>query len=152
ILGGGSNFGKVYLLTALAQTKTGARSMLQMEVASPVTGSGTGAALVIDGPNPNMLNMPNSDQYYINGNDAKSFGQVEEPVKPAIGAYDNPNGDPPTNSEQIIVDSLPRPDHYIGEGDTTPSVKNVYGGLGETMGTPSGLRGYIEEVRKLAVN
>src|SRR5262249_16072456 len=60
-LGGGSNYGKVYLLTALAQTRTGGRSLLQMEVATPVTGSGSGAALVIDGPSPDIDQMPNSD-------------------------------------------------------------------------------------------
>src|SRR5262249_30191064 len=50
-----------------------------------------------------------------------------------------------------IVSSLPRPDHYIGEGDT-PSVVNIYDGLSETMRTPGGLRQYIEDARPLAVN
>jgi hypothetical protein len=145
VLGGGSSYGKVYLLTALAQTRKGGRAMLQMEIASPVTGTGSGAALVVDGPNPTMLNMPNSDNFVINGNDANSCGQIQEPVKPAVGAYDDPNADPPSDSMNIITSSLPRPDHYIGEGDT-PSVENVYASLGETMGTPSGLRSYIEKV------
>jgi hypothetical protein len=151
-LGGGSSYGKVYLLTALAQTKKGGRAMLQMEVATPPVGVGRGAALVIDGPDPVMDAMPNSDEFKIDGKDANSCGQIEEPLKPAVGAYDDVGADPPTNSLETIVTALPRPDHYVGEGGCpdcvppVPSVANVYSSLGYTLGTPQGLREYIQAV------
>jgi len=152
VLGGSANWGKVYLLTALAETKSGARAFLQMETTTPVTGFAPAAAMVIDGPNPSINNMPNSDQFVVSGYDANScHDAAAEPPSPAVGGYDDPNSDPPTNSVQTIVDSLPRPDHYIGDGGT-PSVQNVWGALGETLSTPTGLKAYIEGVRSQATN
>src|SRR6185295_4016796 len=66
-ISGGTKFGKGWLLTSLAQTKTGARSMVQMEVASPVLGFASGGALTLDGPNPIMDAMPNSMNFGIAG-------------------------------------------------------------------------------------
>src|SRR5262249_22144320 len=71
---GGTKFGIVWLLTSFAETITGARSMLQMEVASPVTGYAPGGALTLDGPSPIIDAMPNSDLFYIDGRDMPSCG------------------------------------------------------------------------------
>lgn len=150
-LGGGASYGKIYLVTALGYTKSGARSMLQAEMASTVTGVGGMTALLVDGPNPDIDAMPNSTNFYINGSDANTCGQAPDPVHPAVGGYDDPNASPATNSVGTIVSSVPRPDHYIGEGPT-PSIVNVYGNLGETLGTTSGLRSYIDVVASKAVN
>lgn len=144
-IGRGPNYGSVYMLTSLAQTRTGARAMSQMEVATPVLGYSALGALTLDGPSPAISSMPNSNNFVVNGNDANSCGQTAEPDHPAIGAYDDPNAEPPTNSVETIVDSLPRPDHYTGLGGY-PSVQNVYGGLGETMGTPTGLKALIDAI------
>jgi hypothetical protein len=150
-LGRGGNYGKIYLLTALAETRSGARSMLQMEVTTPVTGWNSTAALTLDGPNPILIDMPNSTQFYIDGNDANSCGQTAEPAAPAIGAYDDPNAQPATHSVDDVIAALPRPDHYVGEGGT-PSVKDVYGTLGDTLGTPLGLKALIDGVRAKKTN
>src|SRR5438132_1871703 len=141
-ISGGTKFGKVWLVTSLAQTATGARSMLQMEVASPVLGFALGGALTLDGPNPSVDAMPNSDSFRIKGNDANSCGGVQEADHPAIDGFDDPNANPPTNSVETVKDSLPRPDHYTGSGGT-PSVQNGFASLGETMTTPDGLSSVI---------
>jgi hypothetical protein len=138
-ISGGTKFGQVWLITAFAQTKNGARAMLQQEVASPVLGFADGGALTLDGPNPHIDAMPNSNPFHVSGNDANSCSETATPPVPAIDGYDDPNADPPTHSVTDIIDSLPRPDHYVGAGGT-PSVQNGYAGLGETMGTPDGLQ------------
>jgi hypothetical protein len=139
---GGTKYGKVWLLTSFAATVTGARSLLQMEVASPVMGFAPGGALTLDGPNPVMDAVPNSDNFVISGYDTNSCAEVAEPVHPAIDGYDDPNAPTPTSSVEIIKASLPRPDHYTGSGGT-PSVQNGFGPLGETMTTPTGLNALI---------
>lgn len=150
-LGRGANYGKVYLITALAQTLSGAREMLQMEATTPVTGFSAAGALTLDGPEPVLNNMPSSTQFWVRGNDANSCGETAEPDHPAIGAYDDPEADPPTNSVDDITSALPLPDHYTGEGDT-PSVQNVYGSLGETLGTTTGLNSLIQGVAAVKTN
>jgi hypothetical protein len=153
ILGNGANWGKIYLITALARTSGGARAMLQMEAATAITGFHTIAALTVDGPNPVMGQMPNSQNFTVSGIDANSCGQTVRPPEPAVGGYDDPNADPPTQSVQDIIDSLPddRLDHYYGEGDT-PSVRNIYESLGETLGTTTGLRALIDGVQAKKTN
>jgi hypothetical protein len=126
--------------------------MLQMETASGVTGFATAAALVIDGPNPTMDQMPNSNNFYTSGYDANLCNDpVPDNPHPAIGGYDDPNADPATHSLTTIDSSLPVPTHYIGDG-ATPSVQNVYGNLGETLGTPTGLKTYIDAVQSVQTN
>src|SRR5439155_1267725 len=122
-IGRGTNYGKVWMLTALAHTKTGARAMAQLEVASPVIGYASDGGFGLLGPNPTIGQMPNSNNFTANGNDANSCGGTAQPPHPAITGYDDPNASPPTNSVQTITNSLPRPDHYIGAGGT-PSVQN----------------------------
>ncbi|HEX4997843.1 MAG TPA: hypothetical protein VFY29_06435 [Terriglobia bacterium] len=156
-LGRGAKYGKVYLLTALAQTRSGARSFVQMETATPLTGFNATGALTVDGPNPVVGNMPGANNFYVHGEDANSCGQTAEPTHPAVGAYDDPNADPPTTSTTTLVNvanNSPGPDHYTGEGgtSTTPSVKNVYNTLGETMGTTVGLKALIDGVNAKKTN
>jgi hypothetical protein len=154
VLGRGARYGKIYLLTAMGETRLGARSFVQMEVASPPSGFFASGALVVDGPNPIVNNMPNSNQFYVHGEDANSCGQTPEPEHPAIGAYDDPNADPPTTSLQTLTtmaNTSPGPTHYTGEGGT-PSVKNIFNRLGETMGTPTGLKTLIDAVNAKKTN
>src|SRR5262245_9729110 len=129
VLGGGANWGKVYLLTALAQTKSGARTMLQAEVSTDITGFHTVGAFTIDGPNPNVNQMPNSMEFYVHGEDANSCSGVPDNLQPAVGGVEIPGAEPATHSITDIVDALPddRLDHYT-EADLTvptPSVRNV---------------------------
>jgi hypothetical protein len=116
--------------------------MVQMEVASPVLGFATGGALTLDGPNPLIDAMPNSNNFVIDGRDTNSCSGTAEPDHPAIDGFDDPNNPTPTTSVETIKNSLPRPDHYIGAGGT-PSVENGFGSLGETMTTPTGLSALI---------
>ncbi len=143
-ISGGTRFGKVWLLTSMAQTRQGARSMLQMEVATPVLGFADGGALTLDGPSPQIDAMPNSMNFTITGADACTTNP--QPDHPAIDGYDDPNASPPTHSVQTIIDSLPRPDHYTGSGGT-PSVQNGHDSLGETMTTPDGLKWLIDQIK-----
>ena len=147
----GTNYGKVYLLTSLAHTRTGARTMAQMEVASPVVGWNSTGALTLDGPNPTIGAMPNSDNFVIDGNDANSCGESADLVHPAIDGYDDPGANPPTHSVQTITSSLPRPDHYTGTGGA-PSVQNGYLALGETLGSPTGLKSLTDALRAQAAS
>jgi hypothetical protein len=140
---GGTKYGKIWLLTSLAQTATGARAMAQMEVASPVLGFALGGALTLAGPNPVIFTMPNADGFVVDGSDANMCGDPEaEEDHPAIDGFDDPNANPPTSSVETIIDALPKPENYTGAGGT-PSVQNGYAALGETMGTPAGLEAVI---------
>src|SRR5207247_4401501 len=123
----------------LAQTKTGARAMEQMAVASPVLCYASAGGSRLLGPNPTIVQMPNSNNFYARGNDANSCGEIAQPDHPAIAGYDDPNASPPTNSVQTIVNSLPRPDHYIRAG-ATPSVQNGFGSFDETLSTQKVLK------------
>jgi len=145
-LGRGPNYGMVYLLTSFAQTRSGARSLTQMEVVTPVMGYATTGALTLDGPDPILGAFPNSNPFFISGVDANTCGETPEPDHPAIDGYDDPNADPPTHSVQSIIAALPRPDHYVGAGGI-PSVQNGYEPVGETMGSPTGLKALIDAVR-----
>ena len=148
-ISGGTKFGQVYLLTSFAQTKTGARSMLQMETATPVMGFATGGAITLDGPNPIIGAMPHSSNLTVDGHDQNTCGQTPDPVHPAIDGYDDPNANPPTNSVSTIVSAINTPANYIGAGGT-PSVQNGYAALGETMTTPPGLSSLIGAIQAQA--
>jgi hypothetical protein len=145
-IGRGPNYGKIYNLTSLAVTKTGSRTMMQMEATTPVAGWASLGALTIDGPADPSILFPNSMPFQVHGADANTCSETPEPLHPAIAAYDDPNSPTDINSVDTIINALPRPDHYTGAGGT-PSVVNVFGGLGETLGTPSGLQGYIGQIQ-----
>jgi hypothetical protein len=141
----GSDYGRVFLVTSMSMTKGGARAMAQAEFASPVSGAWFPGALTLNGPNPNIEDMPNSMLYKIDGEDKDTCSEGKEDLRPAIGGYDDPNADPPTTSVDTIVTSLPKPDHYVGLGGA-PSVVNIFGSLGETMSTPTGLKAFTDAV------
>lgn len=148
-IGRGANYGKIYLLTSLAQTRSGARAMTQAEVASPVLGWNSTGALTLDGPNPSISSLPSSANFIVNGNDSNSCSETAEPTHPAVGTYDDPNANPPTTSTQSVTNTITAGNiesHYTGTG-STPSVQNVYDGLGDTLGTPTGLKALIDAVR-----
>src|SRR5262249_27269706 len=98
VLGHGANYGKVYMLTALGHTPTGARTMVQMEVTTRISGFHAASALILDGPNPSIDQMPNSSNFVIDGRDGNMCMQTPELDAPAIGGFDNPDDDPPTDS------------------------------------------------------
>src|SRR5262249_39096105 len=150
--GGGANWGKIFLLTALAETKSGARTMLQAEVTTAITGFAKVGAFTIDGPNPTMQHMPNSQPLDVVGNDANSCMGTADPPQPGIGGYEVPAAIPATHSVADIIDGLPanRLDHVIGEGDT-PSVRNVYSSLGELART-DGLLRLMENIQSVQTN
>ena len=141
----GSDYGRIFLVTSMSQTRSGARSMAQAELASPLSGAWFPGALTLNGPNPILEDMPNSMLYHIDGSDRNSCSEDPEDLRPAIGGFDDPNADPPTTSVADITDALPRPDHYVGLGGA-PSVVNIFGSLGETMSTPTGLKAFIDAV------
>ena len=138
-IGAGSNntaMGPVYMLTSLAVTRTGAKSMAQMEagvrppftfnIGGPLT---LGGPLGLTGPDPIF---PNSNNFIIDGNDANSCNQTPT-NKPAIGVYDSA-------SQQTVINSLGKPQNYIGAGGT-PSIEDVYTQIGGASLTPSALSG-----------
>ncbi len=49
----GSDYGRIFLVTSMSQTRSGARAMAQAELASPVSGAWFPGALTLNGPNPN---------------------------------------------------------------------------------------------------
>jgi hypothetical protein len=125
--------GQVYMLTSLAVTKTGTRSMAQMEAAvTPPFKFQLGGALTIAGPTP-TFSTPNSSNLDIRGNDAA--GTEVDPAScnnktgvplPSIGVYDSQaqqcivGGDPSNPSE--CGNGLGKPANYTGAQGTVPDV------------------------------
>jgi hypothetical protein len=143
----GSDWGRVYLVTSMSQTRSGAKAMAQTELATPVIGTWFPGALTLNGPNPD-IDVPNSNVYNVSGADQNSCSEDPEETHPAIGGFDDPNADPPTTSVEDITDEIVdvgREEHYIGSGGS-PSVVNIFGSLGETMSTPTGLKAFMEAI------
>jgi hypothetical protein len=125
--------GQVYMLTSLAVTKNGTRSMAQMEAAvTPPFKFELGGALTIAGPTP-TFSTPSSSNLDIRGNDAA--GTEVEPAGcnnqkgvplPSIGVYDSQaqtcvvSGDPSNPSE--CGNGLQKPANYTGAQGTVPDV------------------------------
>jgi hypothetical protein len=153
VLGRGSSYGRVFMITTLSETETGGRTMYQMEAATPPIGYAPGAALTITGEDPVIDNLPNSNNFFIHGEDANSCGQAPEPDHPAIGGWDDPSDPDGDDSIQTIVDSIPddREIYYTGTGDT-PSVENIYGSLGETLGTTEGMQSIMASIASVKTN
>ena len=141
--------GRVFVLTALAQTVGKSRAISQMEVATPPTlPFSLPGALTIDAPSPHV-DPANSNSYWINGTDANSCGETPVPPKASVGVTDNP--DAPTNPSAVACitstlggapdASCPASDgvkveHYVGD-KASPDVENVYNSLGDLV-TPAG--------------
>jgi hypothetical protein len=167
----GLTYGMVYQLTSLAVTRSGARAMTQMEVATPVRGLALPGALTLAGPQPIVDKLPNSSPFYVDGNDSsdgsnttRSPGSIAPPSPPgcvatpapphpAVGAWDDPNASstPPESSVDLIKDAVPdgRTNNYQGSGPS-PDVQNVYGALGDTLTSPTGLLALADAVKSAA--
>lgn len=167
----GLTYGMVYQLTSLAFTRSGARAMTQMEVATPVRGLAMTGGLTLAGPQPIIDKLPNSSVFFVDGADSSDGSNVTRapgssiaptpagcsatpnPSRPAIGAYDDPNTSttPPQSSVELITDAIPsgRTNNYQGSGPS-PDVQNVYGSLGDTLTSPTGLLALSDAVKSAA--
>jgi hypothetical protein len=119
----------VYLLTALAVTRSGARRMLQYEVA-PVRLPPLPSPLTFDGPASTFTppyDASNSNNFVVDGSDTATAGTPAGcpgagSSTPAIGAWD-------TYADSAISGAIPsnRQDHYTGAQcpSTCPDVQAV---------------------------
>ena len=144
-------YGQVFLVTTLAQTAGGARTMTQSEVATPVRGMAVTGALTLDGPSP-AFDPPNSNQFIVNGNDANSCGGTQQPVHPAVGVYDDPNNPTSPSADTSVTTAIngAQPANYIG-AEPAPDVENVFSSLGD-MNTPVGMESLANAVASVANN
>ncbi|HEV2020932.1 MAG TPA: hypothetical protein VGQ94_00225 [Terriglobales bacterium] len=122
----------VFMITSLARTASGARRMVQQEIAQtrlpPLPG-----ALTLDGPAP-VFGAPNSNPYHVNGNDTPSCGVAQPPVA-GIAAYNAASVAP-------ISAAIPRPANYTGAGGGVPNVVDAGAILGG-WGTPQSIESII---------
>jgi hypothetical protein len=108
-------------------------------------------ALTLDGPAPDLSHWTNSSNFYVSGDPSTiPAGDVacsSTAKVPAIGAYDDPNSPTTPTSVQSITDTIPsgRTSNYMGSGPS-PDVQNVYGSLGDTLGTTGGLQSLATDV------
>lgn len=151
---GGAYQGQVYLLTSLAVTPTGARTMLQAETAVNYTQFtlGLGGALTLIGPNP-VFGTPNSNPFQMIGTDCPTCAPAPAgcnttvgPPKDAIGIYD-PTGATSPSAVQTVIGDLAKPNNYIG-ANSSPDVHNA--NLG-TM-TAADLNSFVSSVTSVATN
>ena len=163
----GYTYGMVYQLTSLAVTRSGARAMTQMEAATRITGLALPSALTLAGPQPIVDQLPNSSPFYVDGNDSSDGSNLTrvpmsalaptppactnsaaEPPKPAVGGWDDPNSSTtyPESSVDMIKDAIPsgRTNNYEGSGPS-PDVQNVYGSLGDSLTTTTGLKDFLDQ-------
>lgn len=142
-----SNYGSVYLLTALAVTRngSGARALAQMEVGvRPPWKFKLGGALTLAGPSP-TFGSPNSNIFQINGTDANSCGETKASPLPAIGVYDDPNNPTSPTAQESVIDGLGKPKNYIG-ANSAPDIENVFNSLGAD---PSQLNALVDDLQGL---
>ncbi len=154
-VGAGGNYqGQVYLLTALAVTRTGARAMIQAETAVNYSqfSLGLGGALTLIGPNP-TFGTPHSAGFQIVGNDCPtcatappSCNTTARPSLDAIGVYD-PSGATNPSAVDTVISSLAKPNNYIG-ANSSPDVHNA--NLG-TM-TAADLNSVVNAAASVATN
>src|SRR5215469_7602078 len=154
-----TSMGRVYLLTSMAVTRSGAKSMAQMEVGvRPPFNLNLPGAITLAGPEPptaclpfgtnnplNTCTFPNSSNFTVNGTDANSCGGGAAPNKPAVGVYDN-------QSQTDVINAINpnRYTNYVGvDGSTSPpvpSVEQVYAALGGARLTPTALNDFIQDI------
>lgn len=165
---GGTFYSPVMLLTTLALSPGGARSMAQMEVAPAIQGLALPGALTLAGPHP-TFGAPNSFNFSIDGTDhpdgfidpvkgatapaPAGCDATAGPPHPAIGGFDNPNAPTSPTSVQTILSDIPADrsgTNYPGL-QASPDVENVYGALGEQGSTPSGMETLVNKIRSTAL-
>jgi hypothetical protein len=132
----------VYELTALAQTKSGSRRMIQYEISQsslpPIPG-----AVVFDGPTPNFGTNPNSAAFGVTGIDTHTGppgAQCPAATNvPGLGGFD-------AASTTSLQNQVNRPGSYAG----SPSgIANVSSQLGP-LSTVDGLNSLVSSVTSMA--
>jgi Tfp pilus assembly protein PilX len=151
-------YGATYLLTALAQTSTGARDMVQMEVGVTYDhfSLNLGGALTLAGPSP-TFGTPNSSQFQMVGLDCPTCAPAAPacdttqtfPPRPAIGVYDDPSHATSPTAATTVINSLGKPDNYIGV-NSAPDVENAFGALGNP--SAQDLNALVQSVSSIATN
>jgi Tfp pilus assembly protein PilX len=144
VAGSTTQWQPVYTITSLAVTPTGARRILQAEVAKMVFPA-LPASLVLDGPLPNgNYNGLNSNAGGIKGIDQSAASPcLPGGGKPSIGTYDDPS---------IPNVNLTRPidTNYTGVPDGVSNIGATgTGGLGP-LGTVAGLQGLVSSIASIA--
>jgi Tfp pilus assembly protein PilX len=148
----------VYVITALAQTPSGSRRMVQAEATMTSFPSIPGP-LVFDGPNP-TFSTPSSNAFQVNANNFSSPTNTNgpgascpsgQPSEYAIGGFDTTS----TNLLQTWTNAN-RPNNYVGINNPTGttgigSVGNVSSQLG-SLATVGGLQALTSEVTLIAGN
>jgi hypothetical protein len=143
-----TSMGQIYVVTSFAMTRTGSKSMAQMETgARPPFTFNLGGAITLPGTEPaaNFVS-PNSNNLIVNGNDAAGTLAADPPgcsgksaAKPAIGVWDS-------QSQTNVISDLGKPQNFTGSGGT-PSVEVVYAALGGEDVTPSNLDTFVSSLQ-----
>jgi hypothetical protein len=172
IISPGTAYGNVYLLTALAISPGGSKTMTQMEIATPppvYVSAVIPGALTIDAPNP-TINPGNSNNYVISGVDAYNGGAgcpgtgitSAQPALPSVGVLDDPNNPTsPTavscltsvlggasNSQPQCASQTNQSGNYSG-ALASPDVQNVYNTM-QGLATPAGADTLATEIASKA--
>lgn len=148
----------VYVITALAQTPSGSRRMVQAE-ATMTTFPSIPGPLVFDGPSP-VFSTPSSNAFQVNASNFSSPTNTNgpggacpsgQPSEYALGGFDATS----TNSLQTWANAN-RPNNYVGINNPTGtsgigSVGNVSSQLG-SLATVGGLQALTSEVTLIAGN
>lgn len=151
----GTYYGQVYLITSFAQTPSGSKAITQMEVASAVRSFSPTAALTLDGPSPTYY-ATTSNNFFVSGTDANSCGDPSAAsTKPAVGVFDNPNSPTSPTAQSTVITSVSsggaKPANYTGS-KPAPDIENVYGSLGDSMTTPTGMEVLANAIASIATN
>jgi hypothetical protein len=147
---GGVNttMGQVYLVTAFAMTRSGSKSMVQMEMgARPPFALNLAGAITLAGPEPaGYFVGTNSNNFIVSGYDANSCSQAPSPTKPAVGVYDD------ASQQNVIADAGTKPQNYIGAGAVppNPSIEVAYTAMGGDDLTPDNLYNYVNNLETSA--
>ncbi len=133
----------VYTITSLAVTPTGARRMLQAEVAKMVFPP-LPASLTLDGPLPNgNYNGLNSNNSGIKGIDQAAAPCLPGGNKPSIGTYD----DPSIPNVQLF---RPAATNYTGNPDGVTNIGSGGTNMLGQLGTVSGLQSLLQSLQSVA--
>jgi hypothetical protein len=141
---------QLYLLTSFAMTKSGSKSMAQMEAgARPPFALNLGGAISLAGPElAGDFTGTNSNNFMVNGDDANSCNQVASNPKPAVGVWDS------ASQTNVIADAGTKPQNYIGAGAVppNPSIEIAYTALGGSDLTPDNLYNYVTDLSHYATS
>jgi Tfp pilus assembly protein PilX len=118
---------QVFTITSLAVLPGGSRRLLEDQVAMTSPKLSFPAAVTLDGNGAGYA-PPNSEPFYMNGNDRQgsnpfACGLPSQPALPAIGTVN-------TTDASTIAGEIPqqRQPHYVGSGGS-PSVQDIVGSL-----------------------